>query len=110
AIVDTLPLYATSKSDLNTHQSAEIFRQRGADVVLFTSSSTVRSYIEQADKLTLAEEARRPVYASIGPQTTKSLKDAGLPVAFEAPKSTLEHYVVETISYFQADRLSHNPK
>ncbi|MEM8868530.1 MAG: uroporphyrinogen-III C-methyltransferase [Verrucomicrobiota bacterium] len=103
AIVDTLPLYATSKSDLSSHASAERFRSEGADAVLFTSSSTVHSYIEQSEHLTLEADARKPAYGSIGPQTSKTIKDSGLELAFEAPQSTLPHYVVETISYLKGD-------
>lgn len=98
AIVDTLPLYKTSKADLSQDPAAERFRQEGADAVLFTSSSTVKSFVEQHAALTLEEGARRPAFGSIGPLTTKTLEELKLPVAFEATQSSLEHFVVETIS------------
>ena len=101
AIVDTLPVYRTSKNDLSDHPAAARFREEGADAVLFTSSSTVKSFVDQHAALTLGEGAHRPAFGSIGPLTTKSLKDLKLPVAFEAPKASLDHFVVETITYLK---------
>lgn len=99
AIVDTLPVYRTSKTDLSDDPAAVRFRKEGADAVLFTSSSTVQSFVHQHAALTLEPEARQPAFGSIGPLTTKTLKDFKLPVAFEATKASLEHFVVETISH-----------
>jgi len=102
AIVDTLPLYKTTKTDLSQDPAAERFRREGADVVLFTSSSTVKSFVEQHAALTLDADARKPVFGSIGPLTTKTLKELKLPVAFEATQASLERFVVETISYLKS--------
>lgn len=100
AIVDTLPVYRTSKTDLSKDPSAQRFRQEGADVVLFTSSSTVKSFVEQHAALRLEPGARQPAFGSIGPLTTKTLEECKLPVAFESPQASLAHFVVETISSF----------
>ena len=63
---------------------------------MFTSSSTVDSYSEQEDVLTLREGARKPIHCSIGPITSESLEENGLSVDLESPKSSLES-VVETL-------------
>ena len=55
--------------------SAERFRKEGADAVLFTSSSTVKSFVEQHESLTLEPAARKPSFGSIGPLTTKTMKE-----------------------------------
>ncbi|MBC8190159.1 MAG: uroporphyrinogen-III C-methyltransferase [Puniceicoccaceae bacterium] len=102
AIVDTLSVYRTSKSDLRKNPAAERFRQEGADAVLFTSSSTVKSFVDQHADLKLENGARKPAFGSIGPLTTKTLKELKLPVAFEATQASLEHFVVETMSFLQA--------
>jgi len=102
AIVDTLPLYRTSKTDLTEDPAAERFRREGADAVLFTSSSTVKSFVDQHAALTLEADARKPAFGSIGPLTTQSLKELKLPVAFEATQASLEHFVVETISHLNS--------
>ena len=93
AIVDTLPLYQTSKTDLSQHPAAERFRKEGADAVLFTSSSTVKSFIDQAAALTLEPGATKPTFGSIGPMTTKTLGELGLPVGFESKQASLDHFV-----------------
>jgi len=102
AIVDTLSVYRTSKSDLRKNPAAERFRQEGADAVLFTSSSTVKSFVDQHAALKLEDGARKPAFGSIGPLTTKTLKELKLPVAFEATQASLEHFVVETMSFLRA--------
>ena len=91
----TLPLYKTIKTDLSKHPSAADFCEKGADAVVFTSSSTVRSLVEQAEALKLASEATQPAYGSIGPIRTGALKELGLPINFESKQanssSIVEH-------------------
>ncbi len=99
AIVDTLPLYKTTKTDLSAHPAAERFRKEGADAVLFTSSSTVKSFVDQAAALTLEPDAIKPAFGSIGPVTTKSLKELGLPVGFESEHASLDHFVNAATEY-----------
>ena len=101
AIVDVLPLYKTSKTDLTDHPAAARFRREGADAVLFTSSSTVNSFIDQSAAFHLEDDARRPAFGSIGPLTTRALTDKKLPVGFEAKASTLEHFVQATVRHFK---------
>ena len=101
AIVDTLPLYKTSKTDLSEHHAAERFRKEGADAVLFTSSSTVKSFVDQAAALTLEPDAIKPSFGSIGPLTTKTLKELSLPVGFESKHASLDHFVDATTEHLQ---------
>lgn len=104
AIVDTLPLYKTSKNDLSEDRAAARYRKEGADAVLFTSSSTVKSFVEQQSALTLENGARKPAYGSIGPMTTKTLQAEGLTLGYESPHSSLDHFVVETITHLKERR------
>jgi len=102
AIVDTLPVYRTSKNDLTDHPAAERYRKEGADAILFTSSSTVKSFVDQAAALSLEANARKPALGSIGPLTSKTLGEKQLPVAFESSRASLDHFVVETISHLNS--------
>ena len=102
AIVDTLPLYKTSRTNLASEPIAERFRKEGADAILFTSASTVKSFVDQKAALKLEEGAIQPEFGSIGPLTSKTLKEFNLPIAFEASQSNLDHFVVETISHFHS--------
>lgn len=84
AIVDCLQVYKTEAVDLSGDPLAADFRTRGADAVLFASSSSVDSFVGQGPALELGPAARRPLLGSIGPQTSASLRKNGLRVDFEA--------------------------
>lgn len=89
AIVDLLPVYKTEETDLAGDPVAVDFRAKGADAILFASPSAVQSFFDQAAALKLAPKARRPITGSIGPSTTATMKQLGLPVDFEAQEATI---------------------
>jgi uroporphyrinogen-III synthase len=93
AIVDQLQVYKTEKTDLSAEPSAADFRARGADAILFASSSAVQSFVDQARSLELAKDAKRPLAGSIGAQTSETMKNVGMPVDFEARTPSLEALV-----------------
>lgn len=93
AIVDRLQVYRTDKTDLEREPAAVDFRSHGADAILFASSSAVRSFADQAGALKLALGARRPLAGSIGPQTSDTMTQLGLPVDFVAKKPGLDELV-----------------
>jgi uroporphyrinogen III methyltransferase/synthase len=93
AIVDRFQVYKTEKTDLSGDAAAEEFRQRGADAILFCSSSAAEGFSDQGKSLQLAEGAKRPLAGSIGPQTSETMKKVGVPVAFEAKKPSLDALV-----------------
>lgn len=93
AIVDRLQVYRTDKTDLAADPSSADFRARGADAILFASSSAVQSFVDQAAALKLAKDAKRPLAGSIGPQTSETMKKVGMPIDFEAKTPSLEALV-----------------
>ncbi len=93
AIVDQLQVYKTEQTDLSADPAAADFRARGADAILFASSSAVQPFVDQAKALQLAKDARRPLAGSIGPQTSETMKQAGMPVDFTAKTPTLDALV-----------------
>ncbi len=93
AIVDRLLLYKTEKTDLAHDPIADDFREKGADAILFASSSAVQSFNEQAAVLKLAKGAKRPLAGSIGPQTSETMKKVGLPIGFESKKPSLDSLI-----------------
>jgi len=93
AIVDIFPVYKTEQTDLTQEPAAEDFREKGADAILFCSSSAVQNFSDQAKSLQLRADAKRPVAGSIGPQTSETMKKVGLPVAFEAKTPSLDALV-----------------
>lgn len=93
AIVDCLQVYKTEKTDLAAEPVAADFRARGADAILFASSSAVQSFVDQAAALQLAKNAQRPLAGSIGPQTSETMKKVGMPIDFTAKTPSLDSLV-----------------
>jgi uroporphyrinogen-III synthase len=93
AIVDCLPVYKTEEANLAADPVAADFRARGADAILFASPSAVQSFFDQATALKLGAQARRPLAGSIGPTTSATMKQLGLPVDFEGADASLASLV-----------------
>ena len=93
AIIDRLQVYKTEKTDLKGDPAAEDFRAKGADAILFASSSAVQSFADQAAALKLGPDAKRPLAGSIGPQTSETMKKVGMPIDFEAKTPNLDALV-----------------
>lgn len=88
AIVDTLAVYHTDFTDLSTDDQALLFREEGADAIVFASASAVQSFVRQAAALQLHPGARHPIACSIGPSTSQAMKKHGIPVITEATEAT----------------------
>ncbi|MDR1011625.1 MAG: uroporphyrinogen-III synthase [Opitutaceae bacterium] len=101
AIVDRLPLYKTEKTNLAADPVAADFREHGSDALLFTSSSTVDSYIAQSASLRRGENAKQPLYGSIGPHTSDTMREHKIPIAFEAAEASLDALVKALIAKLQ---------
>lgn len=93
ALVDSLQVYRTGFADLATHPVAQTFRQKGADALIFSSSSAVKSFGEQASNLQLEPGAQVPALCSFGPQTSQTMREAGIPLAIEAESPTVDALV-----------------
>lgn len=93
AIVDCLQVYKTERTDLTADPAAADFRARGADAILFASSSAAQSFADQAAALKLAKDAKRPLAGSIGPQTSDTMKKVGIPIDFTAKTPGLDSLV-----------------
>jgi uroporphyrinogen III methyltransferase/synthase len=59
------------------------------DVVTFTSSSTVRNFVELAKGIDLADAMQDVLVASIGPITSDTARELGLSVGVEAEEYTI---------------------
>ena len=93
AIVDCLQVYKTEPVDLSADPLAADFRQKGADAVLFASSSSAQSFADQGAALRISGEARRPLNGSIGPQTSETMRKVGIRVDFEAKTPGIDELV-----------------
>ena len=80
--------------------------KRRPHLITFTSSSTARNFVQLLGKnawrgraLSDSRRGPRPRFASIGPVTSATLRELGLPVDLEAEKYTIPgliHAIVET--------------
>lgn len=102
AIVDQLQVYKTEKTDLSAQPAANDFRTRGADAILFASSSAVQSFTDQAAALKLGKSATRPLAGSIGPQTSATMKKVGMPIDFEAKTPSLDALIEALVKKLKA--------
>lgn len=97
AIVDCLQVYQTEPTDLSVNAAAADFRAKGADAILFASSSAAQSFVDQAAALKLGNGAVRPLAGSIGPQTSATMKQLGIPVDFEAKTPGLDALITALV-------------
>jgi len=81
AAVDVVALYETVREEV---EPAVVEAARGADYVTFTSSSTVRNYLEAVGSM--GGEIGGPRVVSIGPVTSETARELGLEVAVEAER------------------------
>jgi uroporphyrinogen-III synthase len=100
AIVDRFEVYRTDPTDLSSDPAAKAFREQGADAILFTSSSGVKSFVDQAKDLVLSADAIRPKTVSIGPITSASMERLGVPRNFQAKEASLDSLVEALVENF----------
>jgi len=89
AVVDVLPVYDTVPAERLRVPAARIER---ADFITFTSSSTVRQFVGLMEAAgggrPLVERLSGAALCSIGPVTSDTLRELGLPIAVEASEHT----------------------
>lgn len=90
AIVDDIPVYKTVAETEDRTGAAARLLEEGADWVTFTSSSTVENFHTRFDLPALLKKFPKLKLASIGPETTKTIKALGLKPAFEAKEHTTD--------------------
>ena len=95
AIVDEAIAYRTVPDTADVTGAIERFRSEGADLVTFTSSSTVENFL--ALKLPWPENAKT---ASIGPITSKTMRAHRLKVDIEAARYDIEGLIAAILKLF----------
>jgi uroporphyrinogen III methyltransferase / synthase len=78
AIVDDVACYRTVPETEDQNGAAERLLEGGADWITFTSSSTVENFHARFDLPKLKQQFPKIRVASIGPETTKTLKRIGV--------------------------------
>ncbi len=99
AIVDEAIAYRTvpetGQGDAGRASALARFKEEGADMVTFASGSAVDNFL--ALKVPLGKDVR---VASLGPVTSKALRDAGLTVDVQAPGADLDQFAAAIAKFF----------
>ncbi len=95
AIVDEAIAYRTVPETNDVSGALERFKAEGADLVTFTSSSTVENFL--ALKLPWPAETKT---ASIGPITSETMRKNGLPVDVEAARYDVDGLVAAVLKLY----------
>jgi len=100
ASVDIAPVYRNVRPDSYAGVTAAL-EEGGIDMVTFTSSSTVRNFMEMlgADAAGLMEGVK---VACIGPVTSRTARDLGLNVDVEPEKYTIPALVAAIVDFYSS--------
>ena len=93
--VEVLPVYRTVTAAPDP-QALALVRDGGIDAVTFTSSSTVRNFVDLVGPL----PDPAPPVVSIGPVTSDTARELGLTVSAEATEHTIDGLVATLLSLF----------
>ena len=93
ADVTVVETYRSIAADEGSEKLARAIEAGTVDLVTFTSASSVRAYVEAVGD----ELAVRAPAASIGPQTSEALREAGIEIREEAEESTIDGLVAAVV-------------
>jgi len=102
AVVVVPPVYRTIQPEHDVAWAKEMLRMRDIAVITFTSSSTVRNFVDLFGGRDLVHELllNTPI-ASIGPITSSTVKEFGLVPTITPIESTIPALVDSIVDYFQ---------
>ena len=103
ARVETVPVYKTVVPLGSGEPVTELFGNLDADVVTFTSSSTVQNLVDLLSGDVSAIE--RSLIATIGPITSQTARGLNLRVDLESEPHTIPGLVQALVRYFRKNRL-----
>lgn len=104
AVVDEIVVYSTKAADQLDPVIWQKLQSSSIDVVTFTSSSTAKNFVCLINGDAVRGFKNRFLVASIGPHTSRTLRELGLSVNIEAPVSTMPALVEAIVAYFQSSK------
>ena len=93
ADVTLIEAYRSVPDGEGAERLARAVESERVDVVTFTSGSAVRGYVDAIGE----ELAAKVPGASIGPQTSDAMRDAGIEVRYEAKESSIDGLVAAIV-------------
>jgi uroporphyrinogen III methyltransferase/synthase len=98
--VDVVAVYRTVLPEGGTEQARALLQQ-GVDLITFTSSSTVRNFVQLIGAEDLPRRVGGAAIGCIGPITAATARDAGLRVDLQPEESTLAALVHAAEDFFR---------
>lgn len=101
--VEVVTVYRTGlPDDADVARILTMLARRELDAVTFTSSSTVTHFVQLMGTTGFSRLMDGVTVASIGPVTSQTIRDFGLPVTVEAAEYTIEGLVSAMAKYFSS--------
>ncbi len=99
AQVDEVTAYHTEAGRGNAPLITEMLSRGEIDIITFTSSSTVRNFVELLRPDNIPEFTGRALTACIGPITAQTARELGLPVHIQAKEYTIDGLLQAILEY-----------
>ncbi|MHB8483076.1 MAG: uroporphyrinogen-III C-methyltransferase [Nitrospiria bacterium] len=101
ARVDVVTAYQNVKPVENIEKIRKLLSERKISVVTFTSSSTVKNFMELFESSELKTCLKTTKIASIGPITSKTLQEYGYPADIQPTEHTISGLTEAIVDYFK---------
>ncbi|MBF0273754.1 MAG: uroporphyrinogen-III C-methyltransferase [Nitrospinae bacterium] len=101
ANVDVVHVYQTIKPKLKVEEVQKAFDNDEINLVTFTSSSTVKNFMEMFDGYDIKNKLNNVTIGSIGPITSETAEGFGLNVAIQPEEYTIEAFTKAITDYFK---------
>lgn len=101
-LVTAVDVYETVPVRQGGSRLAALLAEKAVDIVTFTSSSTVQSFVDLLSAYDRTRLLQGVAVASIGPQTSATCRQLGLTVAVEARPSDLDGLVRAIVQWRQS--------
>lgn len=98
--IEVVTVYRTGKGEGNIQEVKELFRKKLIDVITFTSSSTVRNFVELLAEKDITKMIKDAVVASIGPITADTAASLGIRTDIMPKNYTIPGLVKAISEYF----------
>ena len=98
--IDVVTVYRISKGEGNIQEVKELFRKKLIHVITFTSSSTVKNFVELLAEKNISKMIKGAVVASIGPITADTAASLGIRTDIMPKNYTIPGLVKAISEYF----------
>ncbi|MGI8784931.1 MAG: uroporphyrinogen-III synthase [Acidobacteriota bacterium] len=106
ATVDTVVVYRTVLAEKSRRRIAELATGRPPDIVTFTSTSSVRNFVELVTPELLQSVIAHATVAAIGPVTASTARGLGLHIGICPAQATIES-LVDAIAVYRGEESRH---